>query len=766
MINNNKMIAAIVKLPPMLWSRPAMFRRQSWWDKRWKKVSTAPPSSVQVNRQDVRTDKWWALTFVHSANWDWKVDKQGRFFPLTIQGKGRGKRSTNNSHEWKLTQRSRAGECTFFQGRHFARALPKKSESGNSVECWLSAVVVQLDNSQLCKNRLTWRYQNKATFRQKYGRCCCQEGGKEKAEDFTQFRRSHEEDLWRWQLSRWTLAACHISCWRSVSWWLEFTCSIARHTSTEQWSVQYFRAAPGDKWSTRSQTCTAWKVGHKRQDSGWTSQTRKQFLRFGSLLGMLWSAHTYFTLYSLFIRCDGQCLGLIRHLGWCLAHIHTKATIGISVINSGNHSQIFWLARIENQGCDQKLCFMQENHVHFYIIFYRLCVARYCFNCEFILIFFQMFAHLVIISCCAKLLLLPCYTSTDFEVHRNWLAITNSLPIDEWYTEATSEWTLDYPPFFAWFECIMAKIASWLSLDDEMLLVQNLNHKSFNTVLFQRLSVIVTDLVLVVGVKICCTALNSKPQKSDDIAHFLPALALSNAGLVIVDHVHFQYNGFLLGILLSSIGFMMQERHLASAFLFAVLLNLKHIYLYCAPAYFVFLLSSYCRPPKAPLFGFSPLRLISLAVIVLATFALSFGPFIMNNQLFTVLQRLFPFKRGLTHAYWAPNFWALYNAIDRAGLFLAKKTGALMISDSCASGASTSGLVQDTTHCILPNVPPLATFLLTATSQLPILWRLWQSRGDSIQFLRAVILCNFCSFIFGWWVPCTSTVDAASVLTL
>jgi len=71
-------------------------------------------------------------------------------------------------------------------------------------------------------------------------------------------------------------------------------------------------------------------------------------------------------------------------------------------------------------------------------------------------------------------------------------------------------------------------------------------------------------------------------------------MALLSPCLLILDHVHFQYNGMLLGVLLASVATAMNGQHLLAAFLFTCLLWLKHVYLVIAPLFFVYLLRHYC----------------------------------------------------------------------------------------------------------------------------------------------------------------------------
>ena len=105
-----------------------------------------------------------------------------------------------------------------------------------------------------------------------------------------------------------------------------------------------------------------------------------------------------------------------------------------------------------------------------------------------------------------------------------------------------------------------------------------------------------------------------------------------------------------------------------SGLLFAALLCFKHIYLYLAPAYFVYLLRVYCLSPKS-MMRIQFLNCVKLGGGIAAVFAAAFGPFAMADQIPQILSRLFPFSRGLCHAYWAPNVWALYSFADRVLIY-------------------------------------------------------------------------------------------------
>ena len=361
-----------------------------------------------------------------------------------------------------------------------------------------------------------------------------------------------------------------------------------------------------------------------------------------------------------------------------------------------------------------------------------------------------MFWSLVTIVTCVKILFIPSYRSTDFEVHRNWLAITHSTELKSWYRDesSSSPWTLDYPPYFAYFEYVLSLAASYV--DPAMLDVRNLEHASGATILFQRGSVIITDLVFALGARQCSEVLSKKPHQKP----LMLLLLLTNVGLFIVDHIHFQYNGILSGLLLLSISSLASQQVLVSGLLFSGLLMFKHIYLYIAPAFIVYMFRNYCFKTaggQVVWSSFSVTRLVLLGLSVLANVTAALAPFIMTDNLSNVISRLFPFKRGLCHAYWAPNLWAVYNVVDKVLVIISRRLG-LPVTEVGSQGSMTGGLVQDIHHSVLPDISPLTTVILTIVLWVPALARLWASPGNVQQFIRCLAICGWSSFLCGWHV--------------
>jgi alpha-1,3-glucosyltransferase len=205
-----------------------------------------------------------------------------------------------------------------------------------------------------------------------------------------------------------------------------------------------------------------------------------------------------------------------------------------------------------------------------------------------------------------------------------------------------------------------------------------------------------------------------KVSGSKKTAHASALAIFLSPGLLIIDHIHFQYNGCMYGLLILSIAFAQEKKLLLSGLLFAALLCMKHIYLYLAPAYFIYLLRAYCLSNRS-IFRMQFLNCIKLGVGIIAIFAAAFGPFAYWGQMPQLLSRLFPFSRGLCHAYWAPNVWAMYSFTDRVLIYLAPYLNLPVNRD--AVNSVTRGLVGDTSFAVLPDISPRLTFVLTILTQ-------------------------------------------------
>ncbi|GMI30465.1 hypothetical protein TeGR_g6950, partial [Tetraparma gracilis] len=340
------------------------------------------------------------------------------------------------------------------------------------------------------------------------------------------------------------------------------------------------------------------------------------------------------------------------------------------------------------------------------------------------------------------------YRSTDFDVHRNWLALTRHLPAKRWYLDETDEDnTLDYPPSFAFAEALLSNglLPLFPAAESCSALVSTAVGARIATpacVLFQRGSVVLSASLLYFPACLLSLRLLRAPSS------FLLPLT-SSFGLLLLDHVHFQYNAPLLSLLLLSASLLSppspppRSRALLAAFLYALLLTLKHLYLVLAPLYFLHLLSSLCLP--------LPRRLPDLLLLSAVTLAALVPPFVpFRSCLPELLGRLFPFERGLTHAYWAPNVWALYTFLDRA---LLKLSRFLPLPTRGTAGGGTSGLISASGLAVVPDVSGGACALLILLFLSFPLAAIWGPRGRRPRaFLLAAPACAMTCFMLGYHV--------------
>ncbi len=343
------------------------------------------------------------------------------------------------------------------------------------------------------------------------------------------------------------------------------------------------------------------------------------------------------------------------------------------------------------------------------------------------------------VSLLKLLMSFPLYHSTDLEVHRNWMAITHHLPLRQWYYDKTSIWTLDYPPYFAYFEKILSYFAHYY--DETILVLQAAPFASSSALLYLRLSVIVSDLVLLYATY---SYVNYAYSHSNNKAIISYILVVFNAALLLVDHIHFQYNGLLLGILILCIDCGNRKQYWKMAVYYSILVLMKHLFVYVAPAIGFYLILQHCDR------GRDVVRVLILGIIAIANLALAFAPFVLLPNSYAldfdmiqqIFRQLFPFGRGLLHAYWAPNVWAMYYFVDKVISIVMKNN----------NSKTTSGIIGEYPTQYLVTITPVTTLVLNILFIVPSLYYLCSHSSRSNSLVKMVLYCSFTSFLFGYHV--------------
>lgn len=349
---------------------------------------------------------------------------------------------------------------------------------------------------------------------------------------------------------------------------------------------------------------------------------------------------------------------------------------------------------------------------------------------------------LLLFSLSLKLLLFPAHFSTDFEVHRHWKALTHTLPLSQWYVDTSSKWTLDYPPLFAYFEYVQSCIAAFFH--PPLVDLDNHNYATKPVVSFMRSSVLVPEVLLFISTKLLVSSVATEKARHKGGLAKAVGLVLLAPGLTLVDNIHFQYNSLPIAVLMLSLAFFYSGRLSSGAIAFVAALNIKHTLLPTAPVVAIYILAAIHKTsPKA---SDCVIRLFTIALATILTLTALWAPLYFaggTDLLAQVMSRLFPFDRGLLHAYWAPNFWALYATADKLLVSFGLSLRTVDVDPT------TGHIGGRTPFAVLWNPTPMICATALLASLIPALLHL-SRRPD--QLLLATAHATLAAFSIGWHV--------------
>ena len=212
--------------------------------------------------------------------------------------------------------------------------------------------------------------------------------------------------------------------------------------------------------------------------------------------------------------------------------------------------------------------------------------------------------------------------------------------------------------------------------------------------------------------------------------------------------------GMLLGLLILSLDFANRDNPIMVTIIFSILILMKHLFVPLTPLFAVYLITNYYHRYSNSI-NILIIKIVELVVIAIVALSAAFMPFLLQEpsnayqQLLQIFQRLFPWGRGLLHAYWAPNVWAIYCSID---LVLSKLTNTASVTNTTtAANSSTSGIVGDFHYRILPAIPKslvLLTLVLLLVPPVLLIIR----KYDASTLMTCVIYSTFTMFMFGYHV--------------